>query len=95
MSDALDERRKAAEEKFFEEQNKAALERLKQRSEARKSPITGKPMLQQTYMGVTIDVCPDSNGVWLDAGELEQIIEASRKDSSYFGNLFSGLFKKN
>lgn len=94
MTDALDQRRKAAEEQFFEQQNKAALERLKERSEARKSPITGKPLKQQTYMGVTIDYCEDSKGIWLDAGELEQIIESSKKDSSYFGNLFSGLFGK-
>jgi Zn-finger nucleic acid-binding protein len=51
-------------------------------------------MKQKTLMGVTIDYCEDSKGIWLDAGELEQIIEASKKDSSFFGNLFSGLFGK-
>jgi hypothetical protein len=94
MTDALEQRRRAAEEQFFEQQNKEALKRLKERSEARKSPITGKPMKQKTLMGVTIDYCEDSKGIWLDAGELEQIIEASKKDSSFFGNLFSGLFGK-
>jgi Zn-finger nucleic acid-binding protein len=29
--------------------------------------------------GVEIDYCPDCNGIWLDSGELNKIVEASRK----------------
>jgi len=39
------------------------------------SPIDNKtPMQQLTYRGVEIDRCPVSGGVWLDAGELEKLL---------------------
>ena len=39
------------------------------------SPIDNKtPMQQLNYRGVEIDRCPVSGGVWLDAGELEKLL---------------------
>lgn len=39
------------------------------------SPIDGKtPMQQLNYRGIEIDRCPVSGGVWLDAGELEKLL---------------------
>lgn len=39
------------------------------------SPIDNKtPMQQLHYRGVEIDRCPVSGGVWLDAGELEKLL---------------------
>ncbi|RIL06267.1 MAG: hypothetical protein DCC75_10985 [Proteobacteria bacterium] len=73
--------------------------RLKARkgSEKRLSPITGEPMEQLTLMGVVIDRCPSSGGVWLDAGELEEIIKSAKSQgadqettlSQFFSNLFN------
>lgn len=41
-----------------------------------KSPIyPDVDMIQKTVHGVTYDVCPKSGGVWLDKGELENLIE--------------------
>lgn len=81
-SSSWDARRRATEEAFFEKANQEALARLRKRegsqSKPRLSPITGKPMEQLTIMGVVIDRCPESGGIWLDAGELEQIVEASK-----------------
>ena len=83
-SDGMDERRKAMEEEFFHKKNQEALERLTKRNEnegePRKSPITGEPMEQLTLGGVVIDRCPTSNGIWLDAGELEEIMQTVRND---------------
>ena len=78
MSDSFNERRKAQEEEFFKKQNEAALKRLQEREaeKPRVSPVSGEPMEQIQYMGVVIDKCPASGGIWLDEGELEQIIEA-------------------
>lgn len=75
--DGWDERRKAQEEEYFHKQNKAAMDRLKKREEGklRPSPITGEDMEQLTIMGVVVDRCPTTKGIWLDAGELEQIVE--------------------
>jgi Zn-finger nucleic acid-binding protein len=78
MTDSFDDRRKAQEESYFEKANKEALARLARRQGQAKrlSPATGAPMQQLTTMGVVIDYCSSSGGVWLDAGELEQLASA-------------------
>lgn len=83
MTNAWDDMRKAKEEEFFLRKNKEALERLaeKKRNQLRLSPVTGEPMEQIVLHGVVIDRCPTSGGIWLDAGELDQLVEASKKDS--------------
>lgn len=80
MSDSMDERRKAMEEEYFRKRNQEALERLGQREseKPRLSPITGEPMEQLTIMGVVVDRCPTSKGIWLDSGELEQILNEAK-----------------
>ncbi|MBN8550356.1 MAG: zf-TFIIB domain-containing protein [Deltaproteobacteria bacterium] len=101
MADSWDDMRRAKEEQFFAEQNKAALERMKTRKTAstRACPICSKPMEQQALMGVIIDVCPANDGVWLDSGELEEIVNAAQGGSkiegeSWFGSFFKNLYKK-
>ena len=98
MSDGWDDRKRAQEERYFEEQNRKALERLKSRKgeQSRISPVSGQPMEQRTYMGVVIDRCPVSGGIWLDAGELEQIIDAVKNDSqgSWIGGFLKNLTGK-
>jgi hypothetical protein len=81
MSDELKKRGQVLEEDFFHHREQEALERLalKKAEKPRLSPVTGKPMLQKVLHGVVIDQCQDSGGLWLDAGELEQII-VSLKD---------------
>lgn len=78
MDDSFKTRAKALEEDFFHRKEKEALERLahKESGSARLSPVTGKPMVQKAVHGIVIDQCVDSQGIWLDAGELEQIIDA-------------------
>ena len=80
MSNTWDEMRDAKENQYFEQKNAEAVERLKKKQEEEKprlSPITGEPMVQEVLHGVVIDRCPTSKGIWLDAGELEQLIEAT------------------
>ncbi|MCB0324236.1 MAG: zf-TFIIB domain-containing protein [Bdellovibrionales bacterium] len=84
-SDSWDNMRKAKEESYFEKRNREALERLRRKKEEeapRPSPITGKPMVQEVLSGVVIDRCPDSGGVWLDAGELEALLEAAKSEDT-------------
>ncbi|NBW39661.1 hypothetical protein EBR25_01520 [bacterium] len=96
MSDSLDERRKALENDYFQKKNQEALERIAHRQEdqeKRKSPITGEPLEQITIMGVIVDQCPSSKGIWLDAGELEQILSAVKEQESESGkNLIADFF---
>ena len=34
---------------------------------------------------VTIDVCPDCKGVWLDRGELEKLTQGLKEELKYYG----------
>ncbi len=93
MSEKWDDMRRAKEESYFDKKNREALERLKKKKDEEKprlSPISGNPMLQEVLHGVVIDRCPDSGGVWLDAGELEELIEASKSEE---GNSLLTFFK--
>ncbi len=106
MNDSWDERRRAKEEEYFNKKNAEALTRLKERKDAAKqrlSPITGEPMEELTIMGVVVDRCPTSKGIWLDAGELEEILnvatgvksEDELKESNYFAQFLATLTGKN
>jgi len=88
MSNSWDDRRRALEEEYIERQNKAALESLARKSESPLtespliSPISGKPMTREQILGVTIDRCTESGGIWLDKGELEALLDrASQGDT--------------
>ncbi len=49
-----------------------------------KSPVyPGIEMKKVNRMGVEIEYCPKSGGVWLDKGELEKLIELAANQSSY------------
>lgn len=96
--DAFDERRRALEEQYFERKNQEALARLQNRaaSTPRLSPVTGEPMETVTIMGVVVDRCPTSGGIFLDAGELEEIIKHATSDAGkgnflqrFMGSMFA------
>lgn len=95
MTNSWDDMRKAKEESYFDKKNREALERLAKKKEEEKprlSPVTGTPMVQEVLNGVVIDRCESSGGIWLDAGELEELIEAAKSDeSNVFLNFFKGL----
>lgn len=93
MTDSWDERRKAQEESYFEQANKEALARLARRKDqpARLSPATGAPMQQIALLGVVVDLCTNSGGVWLDAGELEQLTQAAEGYPATLQNLIGAL----
>ena len=97
MDDSFKTRGKALEEDFFHRKEKEALERLaqKERGSVRLSPITGKPLVQKAIHGIVIDQCADSQGIWLDAGELEQIVEAYKNQShGMIESFFSAVLGK-
>lgn len=92
--DPFAKRRKALEDQYFHKENEDALKRLQKRGAVEKprlSPVTGKPMKQVTLMGVVIDQCEDSGGVWLDPGELEELVNASKLAEKGEPGIFSSL----
>ena len=77
------------EDEYFARQNAELLVRKRdelerQRAEAErrthlmKCPKDGYDLAATVHHGVSIDVCPHCGGMWLDAGELEQL--ASHED---------------
>ncbi|MGA9653494.1 MAG: M48 family metalloprotease, partial [Polyangia bacterium] len=40
------------------------------------SPATGQPMQRLSVFGVELDMCSDTGGLWLDKGELQQVVAA-------------------
>jgi uncharacterized protein len=63
--------------------------RAERSSHYMKCPKCGADLAEREYHHVKIDVCPDCNGMWLDAGELELI---EKIDHSHVGHFMRALF---
>lgn len=48
-------------------------EAAERRSHYMKCPKDGGDLVTQKHQGVQLDACPECGGLWLDAGELEQL----------------------
>ena len=101
MSDIFDERRRGLEEEYFRRKDKESLQRLREaiREEASKhsqEPVTMDcprctgSLHAETYDEVNIDRCDTCGGIWLDAGELEQIIRTESGSGRWFHALWPG-----
>ena len=93
MTDSWDERRRAQEEAYFQTANEASIARLarKQQGNARLSPITRQPMEHIVAYGAVIDRCTESGGIYLDSGELEQILQAARESKATLKDFIGAL----
>jgi uncharacterized protein len=49
-------------------------------------PIDGVSLMEMNKNGVTIDVCPECKGVWLDRGELEKLIQVALEMEREYGD---------
>ena len=101
MADIFEERRRGLEEEYFRRKDKESLDRLREaiREEAdakNAEPATmGCPRCKgqlraEAYEQVNIDRCDTCGGVWLDAGELEQIISEESGSGRWFHALWPG-----
>jgi TFIIB-like protein len=61
------------------------------RNEARACPIDDAPLATEHRSGVALDRCPSCDGVWLDAGELEMIVQAARRVAEGRGDRVADL----
>lgn len=97
LGDKLQEKRKADEDRFFAERDKALLDKLRQQNlsaedEKQRAAVLGRcPKCGEKLgvidmHGVTVDECPKGHGIWLDNGELETVAERER--DSWLGRLF-------
>jgi len=69
-------RKKAEEEKLarLNEEEKAKLKELHYMH----CPKCGQKLIEINYQNIPVDKCSHCDGVWLDAGELEQISELAK-----------------
>ena len=93
LGDTLHKKERAEEERYFQEREKALVERLrKQREDVPAAPAEprcprdGEPLVARELLGVTVEECPTCQGTWLDRGELETV--ARREHDSWLGRLF-------
>jgi len=99
MSDAFDDRRRGLEEEYFQRKNKEAIEKLREKikvaedakaagTSSMSCPRCGGSLKEGKFEDVSIDTCEECAGVWLDAGELEQLTQREK------GGWLSGLLHR-
>ena len=97
MANKWDERKKAREDEYFVRQERELLDKmkLKQEGEAKeaarkasymKCPKCGEPLKERRFQKIEIDQCTGCNGIWLDAGELDQVAE--KENAGWLGKFW-------
>lgn len=98
MGDAFDKRRHDLEEEYFRRREKEVIEKMREKmkvaAEAKAAgtssmtcPRCSSALKEAEFEGVMIDTCEKCGGVWLDSGELGQLI---RKEAGWFRRFWSG-----
>ncbi|MGH7872714.1 MAG: zf-TFIIB domain-containing protein [Candidatus Binatia bacterium] len=97
MANKWDERKKAQEDEYFIKKERELVAKLKAKQDAEakesaknaasmKCPKCGESLRERSFQKITIDQCLGCNGIWLDAGELEQVAE--KDTSSWLGKFW-------
>jgi predicted nucleic acid-binding Zn ribbon protein len=98
MSIELDERGRALENEYFRRREQELIQKLKTKiagenqtdAPERDCPKCDGNLVETAYENIKIDVCNSCQGVWLDAGEMAQILQ---KDEDAGGGWFGRVFK--
>ena len=90
----LEERGKALENEYFRRKERELVEKMKEKLESEEAtplalqcPKCDGQLHETEYEGIAIDVCDKCSGVWLDAGELAQVIDKN-EDSGWLSRFF-------
>ena len=87
--------RKRPRGRVFRQARRELLVKLKAKQEAESKtslqalhacPKCGAPLKARSFQKIEIDQCTGCNGIWLDAGELEQV--AGKDESSWLGKFW-------
>lgn len=92
----LDDRAKALEDEYFRRRERELIEKMRAKlageakgATSRDCPKCDGNLVETDYESIKIDVCSSCHGVWLDAGEMAQILHTDENASgSWFGRLF-------
>jgi hypothetical protein len=101
VTDIFDERRKGLEEEYFNRKNKEALDNLREalheaaRAQGHEAATMNCPrcdgrLHEMIFDEVRIDRCDKCEGIWLDTGELEQIIGQENTVGRWFRVFWPG-----
>ena len=71
------EKRKKAQAEEADKLNKEEKEKLK-KLHYMHCPKCGQDLIEIDYKGVAVDKCSGCDGVWLDAGEMEQVAKLEK-----------------
>jgi phage FluMu protein Com len=100
MADTWDDRKRALEEDYFRRKEQEAIEKMRARRAAEgtaavglKCPKCDGTLMEIDYEVVKLDRCEKCNGVWLDAGELEQLTK-QEESGGFLGRLFGSSSRK-
>ena len=86
MANKWDERKKAQEDEYFVKKEREQLAKLRAKQEAdtkaeiqkaahMRCPKCGEALKERSFQKIAIDQCTGCHGIWLDAGELEEVAE--------------------
>ena len=97
MANKRDERKKAQEDEYFVKKERELVAKLKAKQEEQakaeiqqschmRCPKCGEKLKERHFRKIVIDQCSGCHGIWLDAGELEQVTE--REDESWLSKFW-------
>ena len=100
MASKWDERKKALENEYFVKKEKELIDKLKAKQEKEKEaegskayymrcPKCGAALKERSFTKILVDQCTACNGLWLDAGELEQVAE--KEEGGWLGKLWQKM----
>jgi ABC-type ATPase with predicted acetyltransferase domain len=100
LREILELKERAEENRYFAERDRELIAKLKQAHEAEQEhtlrelarfrcPQCGERLRQRPFHGVTIDVCPACQGVWLSKGKLQVVTQ--KKGERWTRSFLEGL----
>lgn len=94
MAIDMEARGDALENEYFYRKEQELIAKMKAKLEAEDSrsldlacPKCDGTLVEADFQSIKIDVCNKCSGVWLDPGELAQVVD-HEKEGGWFGKLF-------
>ena len=90
MTDPFDDRRRALEEEYFKRKDREAAKAKGEDVVTMNCPRCDGRLHEITFDDVRIDRCDKCHGVWLDSGELEEIVKQEDAPGRWLRVLWPG-----
>lgn len=98
LGDKLRDVERGREDAYFQKRDQELLRKLREqraREEARmRCPKCGSSLEPRVQQGITVEMCPDCGGLWLDQGEFEELARREREIPSWVAFLWESIVGK-